>query len=101
MNRQTPGGLRFVFAACLALALGVACPLTSGAQETRCFDQTTSLGNHPTKELGTPKVIDAPMGKAVAFNGVNEALFVDKRPSKAGLDQVMLLIFTAAYAGPA
>ena len=58
-----------MFAACLALALGAACALASGAQEIRRFNQTTSLGNHPIKVLGMPKMIDAPMGKAIAFNG--------------------------------
>ena len=56
-----------------------------GAQEpakqvTWQFDQTAALGGHATKILGHPKVIDTPMGKAIAFDGVDDALFVDVHP---------------------
>jgi hypothetical protein len=44
------------------------------------FDSTKALGGHATKMLGHPKVIETPMGKAVAFNGVDDALFVGVHP---------------------
>jgi hypothetical protein len=44
------------------------------------FDDTASLGGHATKVLGHPKVIETPMGKAIAFNGVDDALFVGVHP---------------------
>jgi hypothetical protein len=44
------------------------------------FDQIASLGGHPTKVLGHPQMIDTPYGKAVQFNGVDDALFVDVHP---------------------
>ena len=50
------------------------------AQEVWRFDQTAALGGHPTKVLGAPRVIDTEIGKAVAFNGVDDALFVSLHP---------------------
>ena len=44
------------------------------------FDQIDSIGCHPTAVLGHPHVIDSPYGKAVEFNGVNDALFVGVHP---------------------
>ncbi len=65
--------------------VGIATGLVGVAQEpvkqvTWQFDQTAALGGHPTKILGHPKVIDTPMGKAIAFDGVDDALFVDVHP---------------------
>ena len=67
--------------ACVGLILSVA---ASSSQEVKQvtwrFDDTASLGGHATKVLGHPKVIETPMGKAIAFNGVDDALFVDVHP---------------------
>jgi|SRR5580704_17787265 hypothetical protein len=52
----------------------------SAKQVTWRFDQTSALGGHATKILGHPQVVDAPMGKAIVFNGVDDALFVDVHP---------------------
>ena len=49
-------------------------------QVTWRFDDTASLGGHATKMLGHPKVIETPMGKAIAFNGADDALFADEHP---------------------
>jgi hypothetical protein len=59
--------------------------LAASAQEqakqvTWRFDNPASLGGHATKVLGHPRVIDAAMGKAIAFNGVDDALFVGVHP---------------------
>ena len=50
------------------------------ATEIWHFDQTGSLGGHPATVLGHPRVIDSPYGKAVEFNGVEDALFVGVHP---------------------
>src|SRR5438094_8801935 len=71
---RTPGRLR---SACLALMLGTLFACAARAQETWQFDRTDSLGGHPTKVLGHPRVVDGELGKAIAFNGVDDALFVD------------------------
>jgi hypothetical protein len=89
--RHTPGRLRIVGAACLVLALGAALP--AAAQEIWRFDQTASLGGHATKVLGHPQVIDTPIGKAVAFNGVEDALFVDVHPLAGAATWTWEMIF--------
>jgi Concanavalin A-like lectin/glucanases superfamily len=48
--------------------------------ETWTFDRLDRIGGHPTTVLGHPRVIDAPVGKAVEFNGVDDALFLDVHP---------------------
>ena len=44
------------------------------------FDQTAAIGGHPTTVLGHPHVIESPYGKAVEFNGVDDALFLGVHP---------------------
>ncbi|HEU0006869.1 MAG TPA: hypothetical protein VFS12_12845 [Terriglobia bacterium] len=44
------------------------------------FDRPENLGGHNTTVLGQPKVIDSPVGKAVEFDGVDDALFIDNHP---------------------
>jgi len=44
------------------------------------FDNIKTIGGHPVKAEGNPRVIDTPMGKAVEFNGKNDALFLDVHP---------------------
>ena len=44
------------------------------------FDRLDNIGGHKTTVLGEPRVIDAPGGKAVEFDGVDEALFIDNHP---------------------
>jgi enterochelin esterase family protein len=50
------------------------------AAELWKFDRIDQIGGHPTTVLGHPRVIDSPVGKAVEFNGVDDALFVDVHP---------------------
>lgn len=44
------------------------------------FDKLADIGGYKTTVLGEPKVIDSPLGKAVAFDGVDDALFIDNHP---------------------
>jgi Concanavalin A-like lectin/glucanases superfamily len=44
------------------------------------FDRLENIGGHKTSVLGQPKVIDSPIGKAVEFDGVDDALFIDNHP---------------------
>jgi hypothetical protein len=53
---------------------------SAAAQEIWRFDQTATLGGHPAKVLGHPQVVETPMGKAIAFNGVDDALFIPAHP---------------------
>jgi hypothetical protein len=80
--------------ACVGLILSVA---ASSSQEVKQvtwrFDDTASLGGHATKVLGHPKVIETPMGKAIAFNGVDDALFVDVHPLAGAETWTLEMIF--------
>ena len=56
-------------------------------QETRdadtvvwTFDSVDRIGGHPTTILGSPRVVDTPIGKAVEFDGVDDALLMDVHP---------------------
>jgi Concanavalin A-like lectin/glucanases superfamily len=55
------------------------------ASTTWRFDRLDRLGGHPTTQLGDPRVVDTPLGAAVEFDGVDDALFVDVHPL-AGAD---------------
>jgi alpha/beta superfamily hydrolase len=44
------------------------------------FDRLDRIGGHQTTVEGNPKVIDSPVGKAVEFDGVDDALFVEAHP---------------------
>jgi hypothetical protein len=44
------------------------------------FDHLDKIGGVQTTVLGHPKVIKTPVGKAVQFNGVDDALFIHEHP---------------------
>jgi Concanavalin A-like lectin/glucanases superfamily len=44
------------------------------------FDRLDKIGGYPTTVLGHPKIVKTPLGKAVEFNGVDDALFVENHP---------------------
>jgi putative heme-binding domain-containing protein len=44
------------------------------------FDRLDGIGGHKTTVLGEPRIIDSPLGKAVEFDGIDDALFVDHHP---------------------
>lgn len=71
-------------AAAIACALARGLPAHTqppdGGQEVWTFDRLDRLGGHPTTILGSPRVIDTPIGKAVEFDGIDDALFVDTHP---------------------
>ena len=44
------------------------------------FDRLDRIGEHATTIQGNPRVIETPIGKAVEFDGVDDALFVEVHP---------------------
>jgi hypothetical protein len=44
------------------------------------FDNLASVGGNPVRVEGAPTLIDSPYGKAVRFDGVDDALFIDNHP---------------------
>jgi len=55
-------------------------PADPPAQELWTFDRLDRIGGHATTALGHPRVIDTALGKAIEFNGVDDALFIDVHP---------------------
>ncbi len=62
-----------------ALMLG-AVVAAQPAPEIWRFDRLENIGGHKTTVLGQPAVIESVVGKAVLFDGVDDALFVDHHP---------------------
>lgn len=50
------------------------------AQSEWAFDNLSRIGGLVPKMEGSPKLVDSPAGKAVQFNGKNDALFFPDRP---------------------
>ena len=48
--------------------------------EVWTLDRLDRIGGHPTTVLGNPRVVDTPLGRAVEFDGVDDALMVDVHP---------------------
>jgi hypothetical protein len=61
------------------------CSLQAYAQRapapvTWTFDRLDRIGGVATRVEGNPKVIDTPLGKAILFNGVDDALWIEQHP---------------------
>jgi hypothetical protein len=48
--------------------------------QTWRFDSISRIAGHNTTVLGHPQVISTPAGKAIQFNGVDDAVFLDVHP---------------------
>ena len=44
------------------------------------FDRLDRIGGHKTIVEGNPKVVESPVGPAIEFDGVDDALFVEAHP---------------------
>jgi hypothetical protein len=66
--------------AVIAAAFGAAAYGQVNTAEVWRFDRLDRLGPHATTIQGHPRVIETPLGKAVEFDGVDDALFVDVHP---------------------
>jgi hypothetical protein len=44
------------------------------------FDRLENIGGHKTTVEGSPKVVDTPLGKAIEFDGVDDAVWIEKHP---------------------
>jgi hypothetical protein len=64
----------------LASALSIAQSAGVKNEEVWMFHQTSVVGGYTTEVLGHPEVVETPFGKAVHFNGVDDALFVPVHP---------------------
>lgn len=57
-------------------------PALAKARDTEIwtFDSLKRIGGLKPRIEGAPKLIDGPLGKAVAFDGANDVLFLDRHP---------------------
>ncbi len=67
---------------------------------TWTFDNLEKIGGHSVTVLGTPKVIDTPLGKAIQFNGSTDALFFDVHPLAGAEKFTWEVIFRPDSDGP-
>lgn len=65
------------------------------------FDNLGTIGGHAVTVLGSPKVIDAPQGKAIEFNGISDALFLEVHPLAGATAFTWEVIFRPDSDGPA
>lgn len=63
-----------------AASLVLWCADAPAGSEVWRFDNLDRIGGHAVTVLGHPRLIDTPAGKAVQFNGVDDALFIDDHP---------------------
>jgi Concanavalin A-like lectin/glucanases superfamily len=61
-------------------ANAAAAPPDPPMTQTWTFDHLDQIGGHKTTVLGDPHIVDSPVGKAVEFDGVDDALFFDVHP---------------------
>ena len=55
-------------------------PQSSPTPITWTFDRLDMVGGVAPRVEGHPKVVDTPIGKAIEFNGVDDALWIDQHP---------------------
>ena len=65
-----------------AVSLGAARPQArpAPAQRVWTFDNLQQIGGRPVTVEGQPKLVASPWGSAVAFDGQDDALFIDLHP---------------------
>jgi hypothetical protein len=83
----------------LTLNLGLAAD-ESAPSQTWILDNLDEIGGHRVTVAGNPKVISTAHGKAIEFNGVDDALFLEVNPL-AGMDTFTVEVIFRPYAdGP-
>ncbi len=71
----------FLACSCMSAAFDIpARAAETSGQTIWLFDNLSKIGGVATHVEGNPTLIDTPAGKAVKFNGVNDALFIDAHP---------------------
>lgn len=83
------------------LALAVTGAIFAQKPEVWKFDRLDKIGGHPTAAEGSPKVIQAPGGKAVEFDGVDDALFIENHPLAGAATFTWEVIFKPYSGGKA
>lgn len=71
---------RTLIAGGTALALSGAAALAKPVQRLWRFDNLRRIGGHSVTLAGAPKLVRSPFGRAVAFDGQDDALFIQDHP---------------------
>ncbi|MDQ8180716.1 LamG-like jellyroll fold domain-containing protein [Pelagicoccus sp. SDUM812005] len=64
------------------------------------LDNLESLGGQPLAVEGSPRLIDTPRGKAIEFDGVDDALFLDVHPLEGWSSFTVEVVFNPYSDGP-
>lgn len=78
LNRRSilaAGAAGLVLPACATIG-----PQASAGQKVWTFDNLTTQGGLPVAAEGGPALVDSPWGKAVKFDGLDDALFIEAHP---------------------
>lgn len=70
------------------------------AAATWRFDNLTQIGGHPVEVLGHPQVVESPYGKAIAFSGQGDGLFLPVHPLAGASAYTWEIIFRPDSDGP-
>ena len=71
---RVPSGVAVIAALCIVVHGQI------DSAEVWRFDRLDRIGEHVTTIRGNPRVIETPIGRAVEFDGVDDALFVEVHP---------------------
>jgi len=69
--------MRFLSALAIAVAI---LPASASAQTVWTFDRLDRIGGLAPHIEGQPHIIPTPLGRAIEFDGVDDALFLDRHP---------------------
>lgn len=87
-DRKHSPRLIWVAALAISMASGAVLAAAMGGRASKAvarsvvwrFNRTDRIGGQKTEVLGNPLVIETPAGKAVQFNGVDDALIIPQHP---------------------
>ncbi|MEQ8791900.1 MAG: LamG domain-containing protein [Pirellulaceae bacterium] len=65
------------------------------------LDRLQSIGGHKVRREGEPRVIETSQGKAIAFDGKDDGLFLDVHPLAGAKEFTVEVIFRPDAGGPA
>ena len=96
--------MKRVIAVCVLMLSAATVAASAQQSEVWRFDSVSKIGGAQTTVLGSPKVVDTDIGKALHFEGNNtagDALFLDTLPLTGALEYTLELVFRPSSKGQA
>ncbi len=84
----------------LLLAFAALAAFAADAPVTWTFDNLKSINGHAVTVLGAPRVVDTPLGKALQFDGVDDAIFLETHPLAGAKEFTWEVLFRPDSDGP-